>query len=107
MGKALAACLVLAACQPMYGGRSEGLKAPPRRPPPATATVAEATPYVDDCDVNFSAPATKQRRTPAANQLVASGNASLQNAGPQGLPPTPTNAQAAIDAITLYRDALL
>jgi hypothetical protein len=108
MGKALVACLLLAACQGMYSTPAEGLKNPPRIKPDKTTVAAtdDAPPYIEDCTVDFTGAVAKKRKTPASQKLVASGNVSLQNAGTT----RPTNTittQAAVNAISLYRDALL
>lgn len=104
MGKALAAaCLVLAACQPMYVGKSERL--PPMPPPkPQPKAVAEVVPYVEDCDVNFSARPTTKRETPVAERLIVSADATTQQATRQ------TSAEQRVSlvrqAIEMYSDAL-
>jgi hypothetical protein len=108
MGKALVACLLLAACQGMYSTPAEGLKNPPRIKPDKTKVAAtdDAPAYIDDCNVDFTGTITKKRKTPVAQKLVASGNVSLQNVGPS-TPTTQVTTQAAVTAISLYRDALL
>src|SRR5437868_14876889 len=107
MGKALIACLLLAACQGMYSAPADTLKNPPKIKQPKGGALTQADPvYVDECDVNFSAAPTKKRQTSAAQQLVASGNASLQTAGAT-TPTTPVAAQATADAIDRYREALI
>ncbi len=109
MGKALVACLLLAACQGMYTAKPDVLRDPPKirdkTKVAATDGPAEVI-YVEDCDVDFTGPATKKRKTPAAQKLVASGNVSLQNVGP-AVPTTSVTTQAAVNAISLYRDALV
>jgi hypothetical protein len=109
MGKALVACLLLAACQGMYSTPAEGLKNPPRIKPDKTKVAATDDPgpaYIEDCTVDFTGTVAKKRKTPAAQKLVATANVSLQNVGPT-TPTTTVTTQAAVDAIGLYRDALL
>jgi len=110
MGNALVACLLsLAACQGMYEKRPDPLRNPPKIQPDKTKGGKTGEPeiaYVDDCTVDFTGAPTKKRKTPAAQQLVTSGNASLQKAGTT-TPTTPVTTQAAVSAVALYRDALL
>jgi hypothetical protein len=93
----------------MYTAKPDPLSPPKIRPDKTEVAGTDTTPdpvYVEDCDVNFTAKPTKQRKIPVAQKLVASGNVSLQNVG-STTPTTPTSAQAAVDAVTLYRDALI
>lgn len=106
MGKALIACLLLAGCQGMYTAPADTLKNPPKVKPKGGGITQADPVYVDECDVNFSAAPTKKRQTAAAQQLVASGNASLQTAGPAS-PTTQVAASATVDAIDHYREALI
>ena len=73
MGKLLIAVL-LAACQPMYATKAPRLKDPP------PITHVQAPPdvhFVDECTVDFSAPAVKARHPGASSQLVVTGDATL------------------------------
>lgn len=110
MGKALAiACLVFAACQPMYKDKAETLKNPPKRNQPVVVVGPEPEPtFVDACDVDFSAPPVKssKRRLSQSQQQTSNGNAALQPVL-TARPTTATSVKSASDAVDLYRKALV
>jgi hypothetical protein len=114
MGKALAtACLVTAsfvaaACQPMYAEKADPLKDPSRVKPPKVVTTEPELPFVNACDVNFSAKPIKQRQAVQSQTLTTQGNASLQPTITAPVrPSTPATIQTVQDAIAKYREALI
>jgi hypothetical protein len=98
----LAICaLALAACQPLYGGRSEVLKNPPKQPIPAVKP--EPIAYVEECTFDFhSRPATKHRT--AQPQVVASASQVLTRA--EAAPETPELGDLVTSSIVSYSRAL-
>jgi hypothetical protein len=66
-------------CQPLYGGKAEALKNPPKKKPPPEAEIAEVPiKWDEDCDTNFhdkpggmpQASVSKSLAETAANTLV-------------------------------------
>jgi hypothetical protein len=111
MGKALVtACLLLAACQSMYGEKPVPLKNPVPHKPPTGTTVgtADPIPYVDQCNVNFTAPPLpdKKREIKTSVQLTLAGDSALQTA-PAPTPITPVVVSSTQQAIDRYREALV
>lgn len=105
MGKALVtACLLVAACQPMYEKKPERMKAPAvvkhDEPPPPPDV------YVDDCDVNFTAPPARSRKPAVSQTLTQAGDSSLQTAAQKPRKTTPAMT-ATRDAIDKYSQALV
>jgi hypothetical protein len=110
MGKALAlACLFVAACQPMYKNKPEILKNPPRHPAPKVVITEPDPTFVDDCDVDFSAPAIapRTRKTTQSQQLTSNANTALQPSLGAQRPSTPTTVQSVTTALDTYRQALI
>jgi len=109
MGKTLiAACLLVAACQPMYGRKAERIRNPQETKPPEQKPGSDQAKvqYVEDCDVDFRAPPTSKRKKAVAEQALTQGDAHVANAKPE-----PTLTQKKIteltNAVQYYRDALV
>ncbi|HUS30204.1 MAG TPA: hypothetical protein VMZ53_16970 [Kofleriaceae bacterium] len=108
MGKwFVVACLFVAACRPMYGDPAPHLKDPPHRNPPKgwnDEPVAEKV-YVEECNVDFSAPPTTKRQTKAAEQKVVAGDSAAAESE------RATDPKARVDttkrSLQEYRDALI
>jgi hypothetical protein len=84
MRKSFVVCLLLAACQPLYGNKPAEMKDPERRrPKPGEVAAAPEIPWDETCDSKFfEKPSTaKPRRTvvqehvTAANQALAASDA--------------------------------
>ena len=76
------ACLVLVACQPMYGSRpEEGLHTPPRQPHKVDDPNVTVT-YVEDCKYDFGYRAQKPivRKTSAADKAIVDGDSVFETA---------------------------
>ena len=91
----------------MYGDPAVRMKDPPPRNPPKgwkDDPVAEVK-YIDDCEVNFSAPATTKRQTKVAEQRVIAGD-STTSALPKDAKDE-QRASAAVRTVEEYRQALI
>jgi hypothetical protein len=78
MGKqlGLVSCVVLAACQPMYGGRPEPLRAVPRSGVVRHFDEVVKIDYVEECNYDFRGnPKGVKRQTAAANTAIVTGDA--------------------------------
>jgi hypothetical protein len=100
------ACLFASACA-MYGDPAVRLKNPPKGNPPKgwndppVATVQ----YVEDCDVNFSAPPVTKRQTKVAEQKVTAGdNATAQVSK---APEQQAQVTLTLQGLEQYREALI
>ena len=101
MGKFVALALMVAACQPMYRGKSEVMHTPdPRAHPPVPV---EEIVYVEDCNFDFHRRAPVAHAVPSA-QLDAQGNTQLAKA--QAAPSPAVRVDLVNDAIETYSRAL-
>lgn len=103
----LLACVALAACQPLYGGKPEKLSPPPKKKRPAEETVVVAAPkYIEDCSANFrDDPKRVFRDTSTSNNLVQAGDDSIGQASRAKDPAS--QAELIRVSIDKYRNALL
>jgi hypothetical protein len=99
-------CCLVAACQPLYGERSEKLHDPKaRQRPDAGVEAAPEIKYIEDCNADFRKPAvTKEdeKAERAATDLVTKGNSAVAK-GDKEANPGPEYK----DGIDSYRQALL
>lgn len=93
----------------MYKDKAEVLKNPPKKAGPTVVVGPEPEPtFVDACNVNFSAPATKKRSVQASQQQTSHANAKLQSSQPgTPRPTTASSVKSVADAIDTYRQALI
>jgi hypothetical protein len=108
MGKWIAvACLVLAACKPMYGDPAPRVKNPTRHNPPPDwkqDPVVEVT-YIDECEVNFRLPPTAKRDTKVAQQKMVAGDGAAANIKPDL--DAQKRASLAVQSVYDYSQALV
>src|SRR5262245_40045253 len=113
-GARLGVCLVsmmalsvMAACQPLYGGKPEKLATPVKKKPPKEEPVVEApVKMIDECTADFrSDPRTVRQQTSLSNDLTTQGDTALINADKS----TDPTAQAGLyrESIDKYRNALV
>jgi hypothetical protein len=110
MGKWLliVACVFAAsACKPMYGDPAPAVKNPPPRHPPKgwNDDPVVATHYIDECDVNFSAPPTTKRQPKVAEQKVIAGDGATSGLPKDAKPEQ--RASMAVRSLEEYRQALI
>ena len=75
MGKSWMFCVLLAACQPMYGSKPQVLRTPEPIKPPPTLTADQATVvYAEDCDLLTTRVPKVKRETKEAEVHIASGD---------------------------------
>jgi hypothetical protein len=92
-------------CQTMYGTPSEPLVKVRKVPHKAVVEVDPPIPYVDNCPTNFRADPTRVSiDAPRANQLLATGDGSIQQA--EKLPDPQSRAEAVRTGIGHYSNAL-
>lgn len=104
---ALLACLVVAACQPLYGERPEKLHNPQPKKKPDTGPepVAEVK-YVEDCTADFRKdPKGVRQDTQQANDLVVQGDTEIGNGDKAKESKPQTDAYRS--GIDKYRNALM
>lgn len=103
----LALLFGLAACQPLYGGKPEGLKNPSKKKrPPEAEQAAPEIKYVDDCSANFTDdPRKAQHQTQMSRQLFNAGESALDQADDAKT----DDAKVGLlkEAIDKYRNALI
>ena len=72
---------VLAACQPLYGGKPDHLQNPTKHKPPPEVNVVEPTKYVDDCNADFRDDPKKWHAQPQiARPLVDAAETAVSSA---------------------------
>jgi hypothetical protein len=102
-----AACLLAAACQPLYGGKPEKLHNPEKkkRPPDAPEAAVEIK-YVEDCAADFRKDPKGVRSEPSiANDLVGQGETAMVNGDKAKDPKAQTDLFR--DGIDKFRNALV
>src|SRR5690348_1238925 len=107
MGKFAACCaLLLAACQPMYGQKSQRLPRIEKIPHKDKPTAAAETPWIETCPTNFRGDPTMAGRpdTARSTQLAQSGDDTLKQA--QSITDPTSQGQAISVGIDHYRNAL-
>lgn len=112
MGRALLACLVLAAaglvaCQPLYGGKPDKLSNPPKKKKPVEPDVVVADiKYVEECAANFrDDPKRVFRDQTGSNNLVGNGDDALVQA--DKAKDAQSQAELIRVSIDKYRNALV
>jgi hypothetical protein len=104
---ALALAVSVPACSPVYGGKPEKLKNPPKKKkPPEVADAEVEIKYVEDCSANFSDDPKKVRaQTPMSRTLFDQGESALDQADKA----KDDSAKVGLikDAIDKYRNALI
>ena len=103
----LCLAFLFAACAPLYGGKPEGLKNPPRKKKPAeTAEAAPEIKYVDDCNANFSDdPKKAHPQTPMSRQLYDAAESALDQS--DKAKEDSMKVSLLKEAIDKYRNALI
>jgi hypothetical protein len=107
MGKPLiaVATLVLAACQPMYGDKSQVLRNPvPIKPPKDLPVEVAKVPYVDDCELVTKSVKNPRRDVKRAQIHVRTGDAKIADAEVAAEPTR--KGDLFIDGIDQYGTAL-
>jgi hypothetical protein len=95
-----------AACQSLYGGKSEPLAKVRKIPTKAVPEVAPVIPYVDSCATNFRGnPAGISIDRSRAEQLIVTGDTSIQQA--DKIPEPDARAKVVTVGIDHYRNALV
>lgn len=109
-GVAFALAVVIAAgtgagCQPLYGGKPESMRNPPKKKPPPEADVAAVEiKWDDDCDANFHDKPAGMPNANAAKALSETASNTLVQADRTDDPKS--RASLTIEAIEKYKQAL-
>ncbi len=101
MGRFIVLVCALAACEPLYGGKSERLKTP--EPTRAPVVQPEPIAYVEDCNFDF------HKRAPVAHPVTNTqldSQAGAQLAKVDKVPTPPEKIDVATSAIETYSRAL-
>jgi len=110
IGASLGVCLaviLVAGCQPLYGGKPDKLPTPSRKKPPKEEAAADApVKMIDECQADFrSDPRAVRPQSSLAGQLTLEGDTALANSAKS----TDPAAQAGLlrESIDKYRSALI
>ena len=94
-----------AGCQPLYGGKPESMRNPPKKKPPPEAEVAEVPiKWDEDCDANFHDKAAGMPNANAAKSLSETASNTLVQADRSEDPKS--RASLYIEAVEKYKQAL-
>lgn len=98
--------MAITACQPLYGGKSEAMKGPPKKPrPPEVAAEEVKIPWVEDCEADFHGkPGTLPPQVAVARGLTETASNTLVQAERTQDPKQ--RAQLTVEAIEKFKTAL-
>jgi hypothetical protein len=99
------AMVAWAGCQPLYGGKPEAMKNPPKKKPPPEAEIAEIPiKWDEECDTNFHDKPSGVPNTNAARALSETASNTLVQADRAEDPKS--RAGLTLEAIEKYKQAL-